>query len=74
MFATSTSTTIYNSREHQQEIDNRIHLPRDLDRRFRSREVDRRRSSIPPRLPPGGPPRRVEPRPPPEIKSILSIG
>lgn len=52
-----------------------FHLPRDRDRRFRSRgEFDRRRSSAPVRLPPGGPPRRVEPRPPPiQIRSLIII-
>ena len=66
MFTTSTSSAICNTAKIIRKVRILQSLPRDLDRRFRSRDVDRRRSSPPARLPPGGPPRRVEPRPPPK--------
>lgn len=65
VFTTATTATIYRTEDGYDHQQSSI-LPRDLERRFRSREFDRRRSSTPTaRLPPGWPPRRVEPRPPP---------
>jgi hypothetical protein len=74
MFTTFTSSTICNTENnYNKRLRNFsfVDLPRDLDRRFRSREGDRRRSSPAPlRLLPGRPPRRVEPRPPPIQNTI----